>query len=408
MPKKSVQATSRPRLSNKVARALFLERHGLARRSSQPPHGGSLESKINTLGFVQVDSINTVERAHHMILAARSKPYRPSHLKLLLERDRVLFEHWTHDAAVIPTQFYPYWAMRFVRDSRKLRARWRNWRRDGFEEKFDEVLNHIRENGPTMARDVGDGEARSGGGWWDWHPSKTALEFLWRTGKLAVSRREGFQKVFDLTERVIPAEHLDHAPTEAETIEWACSSALDRLGFATSGELAAFWDTITPAEARTWCQQQRGGDLVEIEIDCADAEGRRTVFARPDILDQASDLPNVPSSVRILSPFDPLLRDRTRAERLFGFHYRIEVFVPAAKRVYGYYVFPVLERDRMIGRINMKRDAATSALIVTAFWPEKTVRMGKARLSKLIGEIERMARFAGCRDVKFQTGWLIS
>ena len=191
---------SAPRLSNRAARRLFLDRHGLGR----PPPGEDLAGLIERLGFVQIDSIATVERAHHMILASRRRSYRPRQLDDLLERRRTLFEHWTHDASVIPMSFYPFWQLRFRRDADLLRARWRSWRRAGFEERFDDVLERIREHGPVMARELRDGAVRTAPGWWDWHPSKTALEFLWRTGALAITRRERFQKVFDLAERVIP------------------------------------------------------------------------------------------------------------------------------------------------------------------------------------------------------------
>lgn len=393
---------TRPRIANRVAAAMFLARHGLA---GGPDDG--LLSLIRDLGFVQVDSITTVERAHHMILSSRSKRYRPKHLKPMLERDRTLFEHWTHDAAMIPTEFYPFWQMRFARDAEKLRRQWRGWRRDGFEDKFGEVLAQIRDNGPAMAREVGAGETRTSGGWWDWHPSKTALEFLWRTGKLAVCRREGFQKVFDLSERVIPEPFLSARPSEAETIGWACAGALDRLGFATSGEIAAFWDAVTPGEAKAWCQAHLGKGLIEVEIEEANG-ALRQAFARPDLPDRARDVPELPGRIRILSPFDPALRDRRRAERLFGFHYRIEIFVPAPKRRYGYYVFPVLEKDRVIGRIDMKRDGAQGDLQVRAFWPEQGVRMGKGRLDRLEVELSRVARFSTCADVVFEDGWIRS
>ena len=126
----------------------------------------------------------------------------------------------------------------------------------------------------------------------------------------------------------------------------------------------------------------------------------------PDLVDEAADPPAVPDRLRILSPFDPALRDRNRTERLFGFHYRIEVFVPAEKRRYGYYVFPVMERDRLIGRIDMKRNVASGALEVAGFWPERGVVMGKGRLRRLDGELARIARFAGCGCVDHRDGWL--
>ncbi|MEM0943829.1 MAG: crosslink repair DNA glycosylase YcaQ family protein [Pseudomonadota bacterium] len=387
---------SLPRLANETARRLFLDRHGLGAGADR----AGLLALIEGLGFVQVDSISTVARAHHMILAARSRTYRPKHLARLLERDRSLFEHWTHDASVIPTRFYPHWRLRFRRDAERLMGQWRSWRRDGFEEKFAEVLARVRDGGSVMAREVGEGETRSSGGWWDWHPSKTALEFLWRTGELAVCHREGFQKCFDLTERVIPAEALAPHPTEAETIDWACSEALNRLGFATSGELAAFWDLISPAEAKAWVAERLGQEVIEIEIEGADGQPRKCL-ARPALLDETP--PEMPGRLRVLSPFDPALRDRKRAERLFGFHYRIEIFVPEAKRRYGYYVFPLLEGTRLVGRIDMKRQGET--LAVRALWPERGVAFGKGRMARLETELARMARFAGSSDLSFAPDW---
>jgi len=394
------------KVPNAQARRLFLDRHGLCTVPKGSGKGDDLSTVFDELGFVQVDSINTVARAHHMILAARRPAYREKHLKTHLERDRLLFEHWTHDASVIPTAFFPHWRLRFKRDRERLIGRWRNWRRNGFEEKFDEVLKKVGEHGPVTSATVGEEEQRSSGGWWDWHPSKTALEFLWRTGELAVCRRDGFQKVYDLTERVIPEHHLNTRFDEEETVDWAARSALERLGFATSGEIAAFWDLVTPLEAKAWCQAALArGDIVDAEIECTDGSWRK-VFAFPETLETLNTLPEPTSRVRILSPFDPALRDRKRAERLFGFFYRIEVFVPEAKRQYGYYVFPVLEKDRLIGRIDMKAFRAENRLHVRAFWPEKGVRVSKGRLQRLEAELNRMARFAGCSRIGFEPDWL--
>ena len=399
---------TRPCLTNTAARRLFLARHGLGADSGGPGIDGLLDL-IERLGFVQIDSINTVERAHHMILGARRKSYRPRQLTTLLERRRVLFEHWTHDAAAIPTAYFPYWRLRFERAER-LKDRWRKWQGDAFVRSVDEVMAHIRDHGPVLARDMADradnGEKRTGAGWWDWHPSKAALEYLWHTGALSVRGREGFQKVFDLTERVIPEAHRTPQPSEAEVIDWACAGALDRLGFATSGEIAAFWDLVTPQQARDWCAARLGDDLIEIDIACAGDGVLRRAFARPVVLDEVEAVAPPPGGIRVLSPFDPALRDRSRTERLFGFHYRIEVFTPAAKRRYGYYVFPLLEGDRLVGRIDMKRQTDTRCLAVTGLWPEPGVRFGKGRLARLESELHRVARFCGCDSVDFGDGWL--
>lgn len=396
------------RLDNGAARALFLDRHGLAEQPSGPARGADLLDLITRLGFVQLDSINTVARAHDMILFSRRPAYRSPDLKRLYEHDRALFEHWTHDAAVIPMAFYPHWHMRFERDADLLRARWKNWRRDGFEAKFAAVLDHIRDHGPVSSSDVGKDEEKSSGGWWDWHPSKTALEYLWRSGALTVIGREGFQKRYDLTERVIE-EHLCPGAIDCDpaiTIDWLCNAALDRLGFATTGELAAFWDSASPAETKVWAEGELSrGNLEQIEIQSADGSWRK-VLARPDVSEQAAIAPQAPGRIRVLSPFDPALRDRKRAERLFDFHYRIEVFVPEPKRVYGYYVFPLLEGDRLVGRIDMKAHRDCSELRVRAFWPERGLRWSEARTRKLEAELDRVRRLAGVERVVFAADWI--
>lgn len=398
--------TSLPRLDNRQARHLFLDKHGLAETPKGSGKGEDLLNVIRQIGFVQVDSINTVARAHHMILFARRPAYKETALKNLLEKDRALFEHWTHDASIIPTEFYPQWHLHFKRHRERLAERWQKWRRDGFLDKIDGVLKQITETGTCTSGDVGENEQRKSGGWWDWHPSKTSLEYLWRTGELAVCHRTNFQKAYDLSERVIPQDIRSNVPHEAETIEWAATNALARLGFATSGEIAAFWDLITPAEAKDWCQKALAdGRIIEADIEMVPGQKPRQSFLFPETLDQLADLPEPTSRVRILSPFDPAVRDRKRAERLFGFHYRIEVFVPEPKRQYGYYVFPVLEGDRLIGRIDMKALRAEDRLHVRAFWPEPGLRASKARLKKLEAELDRMARFAGCSTTTFENDW---
>mgnify|MGYP000109050796 CR=1 FL=1 len=385
-------------LDNVTARRGFLDRHALAEQPTGPGKGDDLHALIERLGFVQLDSVRTLERAHHMILFARRQAYRPRHLPPLLAH-RQIFEHWTHDAAVIPMDFYPHWHIRFARDRAGLHGKWERWQSHEFLSKCAEVMAHIRENGPCGSGDVGTEEGRSKGGWWDWHPSKTALEYLWRAGDLSVTRRDAFRKVYDLTERVIPAG-LRVPPPVADSIDWLCHNALTRLGFATSGEIAAFWAHVSPAEAKQWCEAGlANGALEPLEIETADGAIRKCLtFAGATLA-----APDPPGRMRVLSPFDPALRDRKRAERLFGFHYRIEIFVPAPKRVYGYYVFPLLEGARIVGRIDMAR--VDQSLHVTALWPERGVKWGDGRQARLEAELTRLARFAGLEHMTWASGW---
>jgi len=397
-----------PLIGNRDARRIFLHRHLLSDAPQGPASGNDLLQLIQGLGFVQLDSINTVARAHDLILFSRRQRYRPQALKTLYERDGALFEHWTHDAAVIPMGYYPHWELRRQRDAQMLRQRYKNWHQHDFEGRFQTVLDQIRAQGPVSSSDVGQDEPRSNGGWWDWHPSKTALEYLWRAGALCVVGRDGFQKRYDLTERVIDAALCDpsQAPDEAQTIDWCCNGALDRLGFATPGELAAFWAHISPTEAKAWVQrEQAAGRVEQVQIAGADGTVHRS-FARPGLAsDPAIDMAPT-ARLRVLSPFDPALRDRKRAERLFGFRYRIEMFVPAPKRVYGYYVFPILQGDSIIARVDMKAHRDRDTLVVRALWPEPGSRWGKGKQAAFEAELARIIRLAGVSQIAFEDGWL--
>jgi uncharacterized protein YcaQ len=390
-------------VSNRDARRIFLNKQGLAAAPHRALGKDGLLDLIHNIGFVQIDSISTVERAHHQILFSRNQTYRPEHLSALIEKDRALFEHWTHDASIIPSAFFPYWKHRFVRREAKIRENWRKWQGEGFDQAFVETYERIRANGPVMAREM-KGDNHKSGGWWNWHPSKTALEFLWHTGKLSIAARDNFQKIYDLTERVIPKEHYEAEVDHDTFVDWACRQALQRLGFATSGEIAAFFDLVTPQEAKQWVESHRE-ELEEVAIETVDRKPRAS-FAFADGLDAMHDLPDPPARLRVLSPFDPLIRDRNRTERLFGFYYRIEVFVPEPKREYGYYVFPLLEGDRLVGRIDMKADRKAGTLDVKRIWWEKGVKPSNARLEKLEAELIRIARFTGVEKVTYGDGWL--
>ena len=388
-------------------RRLILDLQGLA----DPPHrrfgGDGLLDLITRMGFVQVDSIRTVARAHHTILHSRNRTYRPAMLDRLLERDRSLFEHWTHDASVIPTAFYPVWRHKFRREAATLRAKYRRWHGPEFEAEIGPLRDLIAERGPVRARDLETPAARNPRGWWDWHAGKTALEFLWRTGELAITRRENFQKVYDLSPRVLPPPAFDGGPDEAGFIDWACRSALDRLGFGTAGEIAGYWALVTTGEADAWAKARLGTEVIAAKVDAADRDIRpRTFYARADLEACLAATTDPPAGLRVLSPFDPLVRDRKRLRHLFGFDYRIEIFVAEAQRQYGYYIFPLLEGDRTVGRIDMTANRTAGILNVRKLWLDPGIRFGAGRRQMLDGALERISRFADCREVAYADDWL--
>jgi uncharacterized protein YcaQ len=361
-----------------------------------PAPAGGLEGLIRQLGFVQLDSINVLERAHHLILGCRLEDYQPAAFEALLAQRR-LFEHWTHDAAAIPLQWYPQWRPRFPRNRERILANawWRERIGDRAEPLLAQVLERVRAEGPLRSADFEHDRAGLEAGWWGWKPQKAALELLWHTGELAVTGRVHFHKVYDLPERVFPEAHALPAPDPAAHLEWACASALDRLGVATARELAAFWDAVTPPEAAAWCAAAQAASRIE-PVRLEGAAG----FAVPDWRERLAALPEAGPGMVILCPFDPILRDRSRCLRLFGFDYRFEAFVPEARRQYGYYVMPLLEGESLVGRLDAKFHRDRAALAVKGVWWEPGIRPTKVRLRRLRLALEHLARRIGARDVE--------
>ncbi len=384
-------------LNNTQARHLILHLQGL----THPPHIGQgegvLEGLVEQLGFVQQDSIRWVERAHHMTLFARNQTYRLKHLERLHEAG-VLFENWTHDASLIPSKFWAYWKHKFARDEVRLRKQFTKWQGEGFEKHIEALRNRIEKEGVLRARDL---EKPKGDKleMWQWHDGKAAMEFMWRTGQLAVPRREGFQKVYDLSERVIPHEHLTHEVSHEEFVDWACRSALDRLGFGTASDIAKYWDLLSIKEVNQWLETHGRQETQVITVQPNDKTKQREFIARLDVENILDQLPKIPSRIRALSPFDPVIRDRKRLSWLFGFDYTIEIYVPPAKRQYGYYVFPLLEKDKLIGRIDCQARRADDCLYVTQIWLEDKTRWSQAKQDKLAAELMRQARLCGVKNI---------
>ena len=359
---------------------------------------------VRELGFVQVDSISSVERAHHLIFHARLDGYEHAHLAHHTETTRHAFEHWTHDASVIRGDWLPWWTHRFERSRARLgQSAWmrerlgRNWRRT-----ILEVREALGARGPLATRDFPrPANARKSEGWWDWSPHKAALEFLWRTGEVAVHSRRGFEKVYDLAERVHGA--LPAQPSRDALIAWACVSALERLGAATPREIAHFVWAITPAEAKAWCETAaKRGEIAAVALERL---GRAPLagFARLDWKRAASRV-EPDETPRLLTPFDPLIRERPRLAELFGFDYRFEAFVPAAKRVHGYYTMPVLAGETLVARVDLESDRARAALRVNRIWPERGIPAARARKST-IAACERLASQLGLSLALDASAW---
>jgi uncharacterized protein len=395
-----------PKITTETARRLLLDAQGLLADPARRTTPKVVHSLIEQMGFVQIDSINVVERAHHLTLFSRLDEYRPAMFAGLLEKKRSLFEHWTHDASAIPSQWFSHWRHRF--DRYRTRIRRNAWWRARLGENPDAVIDAVREriaqDGPLLSKDFEhnrNGKALPENGWWGWKPQKAALEHLWRAGELAVAGRVNFQKVYDLTHRVLPELHGMPASDARTHLDWACRSALERLGFATPAEITAFWHAVDLSTARRWCEEKRNsGEVVEVLVDSQDSDKPKRMFALPDWERRTKRLSDPPERVRLLSPFDPVLRDRKRTKRLFDFDYSFEAFVPAPKRRYGYYVLPILEGDQLIGRLDPKFHRDRSVLEIKGLWLESRAKATKAQRRGIEAAVERLAGFIGAESIK--------
>jgi hypothetical protein len=216
-----------------------------------------------------------------------------------------------------------------------------------------------------------------------------------------ITRREKFQKVYDLTERVLPHHAPLAHPSEAEHIEWACRTAFERLVIATPKEIADFWHAITFTQARQWCEQAaKSGEIIAVTIAATNGEKPRASFALSDWQTRLRKLPEPPERMRLLSPFDPVIRDRARVQRLFGFDYRFEAFVPEPQRRFGYYVLPMLEGEQLVGRIDPKFQRERGTLEVRQVYWEPNVKVTKARRKKLDEALARLANLIGAERVE--------
>ncbi|HBP59914.1 MAG TPA: hypothetical protein DD668_10060, partial [Alphaproteobacteria bacterium] len=346
-------------IGNSQLRQLWLAAHGLA---SAPSGAIDVMSIIRRLGFLQIDTVRNVVRAHDHILWSRNTRYREGMVWDALRR-RELFEHFTHDASLIPMDFYPLWQRQFERlGQRAARA---EWYQSGLAQAETEAIHaRIKAEGPLSThafdspRDSTD--PRDSTEMWSRPPHKKALEQMWYAGVLATAARHNFAKYYDLGARVFPPLPPDR-PDAAAAGAMLCDLAMDRMGIANAGEIRRFWDAVPPAEVRDWIAS-RG--LMAVRVQAADGTWQDS-WAAPDLTARLEALLPPSTRMRIINPFDPAIRDRKRLHRIFGFEYTNEMFVPQAKRKWGYYVYPLLEGDRFVGRLEAKADRDAGLLRIT-------------------------------------------
>jgi hypothetical protein len=356
--------------------------------ATRPRRGtaGEVEAAIRALTCVQLDSITAVERSHRITLGARVGAYPRETVSRLLGQGRI-FEYWAHEACLIPVEEWPLF--------RAVMRRHHPWRGDVIgqhPELAEEVRAAIRERGPIASRDF---DGKGGGGMWNWKPAKVMLEALWNSGEVVIAGRvSGFQRLYDLAERVIPHEVLAAPePDEATRLRELAVRAVRARGALTEAGIVEHW-------------RLRGGTarirpaVEALTRDCV-LERLRVEDGGADVLVVAgTDLdPPRPTASALLSPFDNLLWDRPFARRALGFDHLIEVYKPRPERQYGYYVLPLLWRDRIVGRADLKTERRESTLVVKAFHRESGVRRSAALDDAFERALDRLRGVAGLERV---------
>ena len=377
-------------LSTADARRIALAAQGLA--APRPPRAGdaALDRMFERVLLVQIDSVNVLCRSQELPLWARLGPHDRKLLPRAVER-RALFEYWAHAACLVPVELQPLlrWRMAEARDS----GAWNNLIELGRKRPayVAAVLAEIRSRGPLAASEMSDAaERRVAGTWWSWGDHKRALELLFWSGELTAARRSTqFERIYDLTERVIPATVL---ATPTPSIADAQRALLERagraLGVGSVRDLADYFRIRSTAKARI-AELVEDGVLVPVTV-----EGWR----EPAYLHRDAARPRRAEGAALLSPFDSLVWERKRAERLFGFHYRIEIYTPAAKRRFGYYVLPFLLGEHLAARVDLKADRDAGALRVHAAATEDGMRVRDVA-GPLAEELRAMAAWLGLERV---------
>ncbi|MEP1122961.1 MAG: crosslink repair DNA glycosylase YcaQ family protein [Ilumatobacter sp.] len=368
-------------LSASQARRVALYAQGFgAKRPSGRVDRRHLRKVLDHIGLIQIDSVNVLVRSQELPLFARLGPH-PRTLIADATAAGELFEYWVHEACHVPVEQRPLyrWAM-------EGHPRWTSMRRFAAERQdlIGSVLERLRDEGPLVASDL-QMRNRPKGQWWDWDDGKHALEHLFRTGEVAASRRPNdFARVYDLAERVIPAAVLDApTPSEADAKKELLVLAAKYHGVGTAADLADYHRLVHTRALLAELVEE--GRLV-----AASVEG----WTQPAYMHPDAHLPRWVRARALLSPFDPVVWFRDRAERLFGFHYRIEIYVPRPERVYGYYVLPFLLGDELVARVDLKADRSTGRLLVKGAFGQPGIDESYVG-AELLAELDLMAGWLG-------------
>ncbi|MPQ96335.1 winged helix-turn-helix domain-containing protein [Modestobacter sp. I12A-02628] len=380
------------RLSAASARRIALAAQGFTGpRPGATVGTRQLRAVVDRLAVVQIDSVNVVSRSHYLPAFSRLGSYPRAAMDALAGTRHDLFEYWAHEASFLPVRLHPHlrWRMAAAQEQA-----WGNMvqiqrERPGY---VAEVLARVREGGPLRASELAEPRPEPAGTMWNWHTGKVALEWLFYTGVLTARQRTaGFERVYDLTERVLPAAVLAQpTPDRADAVRELVRTSARAMGVATETDLRDYFRLGVADTRQAIAELTEAGELLPVEVDG---------WQRPAWLDPNARRPRWVRARALLSPFDSLVWERPRIERLFGFRYRLEIYTPAARRVYGYYVLPFLLGDALVARVDLKADRQAGVLRVQSAHGEHGVDAGQVA-DELAAELRLMADWMQLEDVE--------
>jgi uncharacterized protein YcaQ len=383
------------------ARRIALAAQGLGRRRPDLAGPAHVRAVIARLGLLQIDSVNVLARAHYLPLFSRLGGYDRAVLDRMAAHDglpirpasRRLFEYWGHEASLLPVTAQPLLRWRMAR-AEAGQGIWRGIKAvaDARPELVARIHDEIRDRGRLTAGELADAD-KAKGGWWGWSDSKTVLEWLFWTGRITAAGRKGFERIYDLPERVLPASVLNApTPDPVDAAALLTAAAAQALGIATASDLRDYWRLPVDLANAALERLVEDGIVVPVAV-----EGWR----QPAFLAKDAALPRRITARALLVPFDPLVFERARTERLFGFRYRIEIYTPAARRLHGYYVLPFLLGDRLVARVDLKADRAAGALLVRSAHLEPGADPLHTA-SELAAELAALAHWLGLERVQVE------
>lgn len=388
-------------LTRVEAQWLAVMAQGLDRRPfRRRPTKNEILETIRRLGCVQLDTISVISRSHETVLWSRLGPFDLTLLAELYDPDHAITEYWAHAAAIIPIELLPLF--RTYMDIRRAKG-------DGWAEEpanratMDRLLALMATSGPLSSRDFDAPEGSRKAEAWEWHgikPERRALEALWTRGEVILRRRDGFRRIYDLPQRIDPSLWTGDPLPDEERLRAFVTRAVRALGVTTSSWAADYFRTgtpqhVSPRQARQWLQRlEAEGEIDRVTVPGIDGpiwmDG--SLRERLELMRQGNGRPTLTT---LLSPFDNLIWNRNRNEQLWNYHYRLECYTPAHKRIYGYYSLTILHKGRLVGRLDPSYDRKTRVLTIKALHLEPGVRVSASIMGAMTGTIEDLLRFLG-------------